>query len=388
MGNPLHALHEAADAEFQPYGDVPVVSTFGEPQAEYAAIRKGAAVMDRPHRGVLELRGKDRLAFLNNLLTNQTWDKAAKKGLAAGQCVYSFFLNTKGRIVADMNVIELGEATLIETDQRLLETLRQALEKFIFGEQVSIENQAAALHQLLLAGPAALGVLRRVAEGETPELAVMSAARVKLLGQEVVIFRDDVCGVPGYTLIMPVAAANELWDRLTASESKAEDEAQFMRFSGLARPVGWAAFNATRIEAGRALFGIDFAEPALDGSDPGVLPAETGQVTFGRAVSLTKGCYLGQEIVARMHSRGQLARQLAGIRMDGDALPVAGTKVFDAQQNEVGGVTSSTLSPVLSNAAICLGYVKRPLYAEGSKVIVPAEGALREGTVVPLPFLR
>src|SRR5436309_3565914 len=78
MSNPLHAAHEKAGAEFQPYGQIPIVSTFGEPQAEYAAIRKSAAIIDLPYRGILELTGKDRHVFLNNLLTNQTWDKEKK----------------------------------------------------------------------------------------------------------------------------------------------------------------------------------------------------------------------------------------------------------------------------------------------------------------------
>ena len=91
--NPLLELHRQADAEFQPYGEIEIVSTFGEPQAEYSAIRKACALLDLPQRGVLELTGKDRLAFLNNLLTNQTWDKAAKSGLTAGRGVYAFLLN-------------------------------------------------------------------------------------------------------------------------------------------------------------------------------------------------------------------------------------------------------------------------------------------------------
>src|SRR5881398_2564837 len=88
--NPLHNLHQQAEAEFQAYAQVQIVSTFGEPQAEYAAIRKAAALIDQPQRGILELTGKDRLEFLNNLLTNQTWDKSAKQGLAAGRGVYAF----------------------------------------------------------------------------------------------------------------------------------------------------------------------------------------------------------------------------------------------------------------------------------------------------------
>src|SRR5688572_30593089 len=114
MANPLHALHEKAQAEFQAYGQIQIVSTFGQPQAEYAAIRKSAAILDMPFRGILELTGKDRHPFLNNLLSNQTWDKEKKTGLGAGHGVYAFFLNTKGRIVSDMNVLELGDRTLLE----------------------------------------------------------------------------------------------------------------------------------------------------------------------------------------------------------------------------------------------------------------------------------
>jgi folate-binding Fe-S cluster repair protein YgfZ len=108
-----------------------------------------------------------------------------------------------------------------------------------------------------------------------------------------------------------------------------------------------------------------------------------------RAVSFTKGCYPGQEIVARMHARHQIARQIVGIRMNDDALPIAGAQVFDAQGNDViGAITSSTISPILSNAAICLGMVKRPHFSTGTKLSIPAEGKMREGTVVELPFLK
>jgi glycine cleavage system aminomethyltransferase T len=107
-----------------------------------------------------------------------------------------------------------------------------------------------------------------------------------------------------------------------------------------------------------------------------------------RAVSLTKGCYPGQEIVARMHARKQIAKQLVGIRMNDDALPIAGAQINDEQGNTVGGVTSSTISPILSGAAICLGYVKRPLFSLGTKVTIPAEGQMRQAMVVQTPFIE
>src|ERR1035441_8737462 len=131
--NPLHTLHEQAQAEFQPYGPIEIVSTFGEPQAEYAAIRKGAALFDLPQRGILELTGKDRLVFLNNLLTNQTYDKQTKTPMPAGNTVYAFLLNAKtGRIISDLNVLEQGERTLLETDVRLVSSIQSVLEKYIF----------------------------------------------------------------------------------------------------------------------------------------------------------------------------------------------------------------------------------------------------------------
>jgi folate-binding protein YgfZ len=195
-----------------------------------------------------------------------------------------------------------------------------------------------------------------------------------MLGTDVTLWRDDPCGVPGFHLILPAPSAAAIWNHFV-SIAGTDDQLGKRKL----RPIGWAAFNATRIEAGRALFGIDF--------DDSILPAETGPLTMSRAVSFTKGCYPGQEIVARMHARQQVAKQIVGIRMQTEALPIAGAQVMDESgTNPIGGITSSTLSPVLSNAAICLGYVKRPHFAVGTKLKIPAEGALREGIVVSLPF--
>jgi len=366
--------------EFQAYGQTPIPLTFGEPQAEYAAIRKAAAIVDRPYRGILELTGKDRHSFLNNFLTNQVWDKEKKTGLGAGQVVYGFFLNTKGRIISDMNVIELGDRTWLEMEEEKVETVRAAFEKYLFAEQVKLKSLVGVVHQLFITGPRAAESLSLVgwarptaAEdgGQCPPY----ASTAQVLGEMITVFRDDICGVAGYALLIPTSAAQRFWDHFTQTGQREFDDD--MRFRGLARPCGWAAFNTTRIEAGRPLFSIDF--------DESVLPAETG--LFERAVSLTKGCYLGQEIVARMHARGQVARKLVGIRMESDALPLAGTKIYDDQQNEIGGITSSTISPILSSVAICLGYAKKPFFATGTKLRIPAEGSMQIGEVVNTPFM-
>jgi aminomethyltransferase len=371
--NPLFELHREGEAEFQAYDQLQIVSTFGEPEAEYAAIRKAAAVMDQPQRGVLEVAGRDRLPFLNNLLTNATWDKAAKRGLEPGQGVYGFFLGNNGRIRADMNVLERGDRTLVEMDTRLVEPVREAFGKYLFAEQVTLINRVESLHEISILGPGAREILTTATGSEAPELGALGSASLRLFETEITVWRDDICGAPGYHLIVEIGSAARIWQELLS---------RFGQSSYLGRrplrPAGWAAFNATRIEAGRPLFGIDF--------DDSVLPHETGQLD--RAVSFTKGCYLGQEIVARMQARGQFARQIVGIKMADDALPIAGAVIQDDKDNQIGGISSSTVSPILSSAAICLGIVKKQFTPAGTILNIPAEGQMRKGTVVELPFIK
>jgi folate-binding protein YgfZ len=372
--NVLYDLHRQAEAEFQAYGDLEIVSTFGEPPAEYSAIRKGCGLMDLPYRGLLELTGEDRLPFLNNLLSNQTFDKQTKTPLAAGKGVYAFLLNAKsGRIIADINVIERGDRTLLDLDVRLIETVRQTLERYQFAEQVKIAVKTDSLHQIALHGPGGAAVLQQAAGAEVA-LQPGESTSVSLFGQEAIVWRDDPAEVPGHMLIVAADSARAIWMELL-SRFGAVDQLGKRTL----RPIGWAAFNATRIEAGRPIFGIDF--------DDTILPHETG-LALERAVSFVKGCYPGQEIVARMHARQQVARKIAGIRLEGDALPIAGTKILDQAGNEIGGVTSSTISPILSNSAIALALLKKPHFAVGTTVRVPAEGEIRTATVVELPFLK
>jgi folate-binding protein YgfZ len=379
LPNPLLHLHNSANAETLPYGSTEIVSTFGEPQAEYSALHKSAGLFDMPFRAVLELTGKDRLPFLNNLLTNQAFDKNAKTPMASGSMVYAFLLSAKnGRIIADMNVLELGDRTLLELDGRVVETVKEALEKYLFAEKVSIRSLVGEVHEISIHGPGSAVVLETLLDaGTIPAPSGCGTARI--IGHDAVVWRDDPCGSPGFMLIIPSAAAVAIWNHLIATFASPNVTGAAINVGKrLLRPIGWAAFNSTRIEAGRPLFGIDFDETFL--------AAETGQLN--RAVSFTKGCYPGQEIVARMHARKQLAKQIAGIRMEGDALPIAGTHIYDEASNQIGGITSSTLAPILSNAAICLGILKKPFFNIGAALQIPAEGAMRKATVVELPFKR
>jgi len=368
--NPLKKLHEQAEAEFQPYGDMEIVCTFGEPQAEYAAVRKSCALIDMPQRGLLQATGRDRIEFLNRLLTNQLLGKDSKTPLPSGAGVYAFLLNNKGRIVADLNILERGDRTLLETDARNIVNILEILQKHVFSEKLEFTSQIETTHQIALHGPGSPEVLQHLF-GEAPPMESLGSATMKFDNAEAVIWRDDPCGVPGFNILVPSELAADLWMKILSAFPPGEPGKRQVR------PAGWAVFNTARIEGGRPLFGIDF--------DDTVLPAETGQLQ--RAVSFTKGCYLGQEIVARMHARGQVARGIVGIKMREDALPIAGAPIVDDQQNQIGGITSSTISPVLSNASICLGLVKNAFSTLGMELRIAAEGAFRQGVVTQLPFI-
>ncbi|HWB53427.1 MAG TPA: glycine cleavage T C-terminal barrel domain-containing protein, partial [Tepidisphaeraceae bacterium] len=356
MPSILHHLHAAAGAEFQPYADIEIVTTFGHPQAEYAAVRTAAAIIDLPQRGLIELTGKDRLPFLNNLVTNQT-------KLETNHGVYAFLLNTKGRITTDLNVLELGDRTLLELDRRMAEIVAKTLEKYVFTEDVKIQLRLSEMAEIALHGPTAPKILHEYIATDVSTMSPLACVQVN----STILWRDDVLGVPGYHLICPVSELENIWQSLLKTFASPDPvQAAKQRL----RSIGWAVYNTTRIEAGRPFFGIDF--------DDTVLPAETGQMN--RAVSLTKGCYLGQEIVARMHARNQVPRKIVGLRISEDALPIAGTAFPE------GLITSSTVSPVLSNACIALALVKKPFYEIGTKLKVPAEGAMRDAIVLSLPF--
>lgn len=403
----LEHLRGDDEVEWAGWGQTPVPQLFGEPQAEYAAIRKACGLIPSFERGVIVATGKDRLSFLNNLLTNGLVHKETKQPLSAGHGCYSFLLNLKGRVVADFIVLEPAgrDETLLIVERRLAPMLVEAIDRYRFTEKVKLSDASDRYDVLGLHGPGTLDLLDAAADAPvtfepTPEnfpaTFDLPTTTPKLGGVEAIAWRDDVCGVPGVGLLVPRQSSVAVWNDLTTRFGQTLDEREYG--PRRLRPVGWAMFNANRIEAGRPLLGVDFAaaapsrpgpkkEDADGGEEPkgGTLPAETGPL-FERAVSVTSGCYLGQEVVARMHARKVTAKRIVGIRMTEDALPTAGVPV-EVEGNPVGTVTSSTLSPILSAACICLATVKRPHFEVGTKVTIPAEGRHATGEVVALPFL-
>jgi tRNA-modifying protein YgfZ len=368
---------------------VEMVESFGSFAAEYAAIRRHVAVLHEPQRGVLRFTGADRQDFLHRLLTQEV------RKMAGGDTRRSFQLNDKGRIVADV-MIHHGDAdTWLEGDRHDLPALKTLLEGKLFIDDVQIEDWSDQRVAVSVMGPATLPLLQSLEMRDEHGLLEKPGTHhvITLAGKRVTAYRHEPCGVLGVRLLIPTEDAASLYESLVraagyepetaaalANPQAAADAAASRRQGLRGRPVGWLAFNTARIEAGSPLFHIDFG--------PDSLPAETGLLS--ETVSFTKGCYLGQEIVARMHNLGHPKRVIVGLKMTDDRLPIAGAQVMEQglkQGTVVGAVTSSTLSPLLGSVSIAIATMKWGFHNPGTQVTVAADGQLVAATVQGTRFM-
>jgi len=354
-----------------------VVAQYAEVELEYAAIRSGVALIDCPERATLVVTGEDRVDFVNRLVTQEI----AK--LADGGVACAFLTNRKGRIDADLVIVRLADALLVDTLAHDVAPVRDALEKLHFSEDVAFTSRVGTHARLMLAGPKAEGALKALGLDAAATGAPAAACWRAALGDaHAEIWRVEEFGAPGFALSVPIAHAANLWRSLVTFG---------------ARPAGWFATNTARIEAGTPYFRIDFG--------PTNLPAETG--VLASRVSFTKGCYPGQEVVARMQHLGKPKQMLTGLRIEADLLPVAEAQVFavsgavaspaalpdasasapTALGDQVGVVTSSGIAPMLGAAPVAFAMLSSSAYGEGTRVLVNAEGEQAPATVCELDFL-
>lgn len=406
-GRPHHAPPRVA---WLPYGPpdadgatmCDLVATYGSVESEYAAIRRGVGLLDAPHRATLRATGSDRIAFLNRMVTQEL------KDLANGQCRASFWLNRKGRIDADLLVCAEpgdGGALLIDVDVHQAASALTSLTSYVFAEDIALIDDTASRHRICVHGPESIVLLRRASTSPTWSIAPGAVDQVTIADSNVIVARRDDTGEVGLHLFVPRDAVERVWDALAADDVDAPSAGGRPRL--VARPIGWHAYNIARIEAGTPLMNVDF--------DTSCLPHETG--VLRDRVSFTKGCYLGQEVVARMQSLGKPKQTLVGLRIEGDALPeagglvhvrapavgVAGSAERDAVPSQapvagaapadafalgepVGTITSSTISPMLGAAPVAFAMVKTAHAESGRRLFVVGDGVRAEAVVGSLRF--
>lgn len=280
---PLTGLHRRLGAEIGEPDGFPVPLRYGPVEEELRTLKESAGIVDLSWRGRLELLGKDRLRFLNSYVTCDV------KGLTPGAGAYGFFTSPQGRILSDAVLLAQEDRLWVEIGPGQDEPIGSHLRKYLLADRVEVRGLDDMLPIVLL-GPRAEAVLGADLSSLEKE---WSHGRIAVHGTEVELQRRGLMGAPAWTLWVSASVAAPLVDKLMEEG---------------ARPVGFAALEALRVEAGIPRFGRDFG--------PDNFPQETG---IEEAVSYTKGCYLGQEVVARIHYRGGVQNLLRKLVFEGGA---------------------------------------------------------------------
>jgi folate-binding protein YgfZ len=312
-----------------------------------------AGLIDRSSSGRILLTGADRRSYLQGLLTNDI------EALTPGTGCYATMLTAQGRMMSDMRVLELGDEVLLDVPSVVTTAIRDHLDRFVFAEDVQVEDVSATRAEIGVYGPGAGDLLARAGvEGELPSF-LFGSTRGRLAGADIIIVRSDEAGAAGYDLITGAAHGDAVTAALIAAGAVRVDEADA---------------EAVRIESGRPRFGVDM--------DTDTIPLEAGLEE--RAISRSKGCYVGQEVIVRVQDRGhgRVAKRLVGLTFDaGASVPPAGARITGGEK-EVGRITSATWSPALARP-IALGYVHRDFVEPGTAVTVDGAPAL----VAALPLV-
>ena len=351
---PLHDAHEQAGARLVEADGWTVPADYGNPAAEHETVRERVGVIDRSDRGKIEVTGKDRATFLHGLVSNDV------KGLAPGQGNESTLLDVHGKVGAVLVVHCLPDRLVLETDPHLRESLLATIDRYLFSERAELEDVTTASGILTVAGPGARKIVEQAVGAAIPDIARWHHVVVRVEGSEIMVVRTEDTGEDGYDLWAPTAGLAVLWDRL--------------RDAG-ARPVGRAAWDVLRLEAGGVRHGVDV--------DASTLLLET---SLDQAYSLNKGCYLGQEVVARITYRGHVNRKIVGFRFDDARLPEPGARVMVGDR-EVGRITSAVVSPALG-VGLALGFLRREYWEPGTRVEVQGGAGTLSAQVAVLPFYR
>ncbi len=361
--------HREHGADLIDIGSARVPAQFGDVPAEYDAAAKGVGLHDRSYRGLIEITGGDRAAWLHNLTTNDI--KSVKPGCG----LYTFALNIKGRVLFDGNVLALPDALLLDIDRRWIGPAIEHLGKYIIMEDVQLADRSADFARLALVGPRASevceragllpsdgGVAQAQACGSLTAGESLHHAEVRIGDAACRVVRHDFAGPTALELIVPASNALEVWKHLLKIGQSIE-----------LTPVGLDALQILRVEAGLPW--------SLEDIDADVLPAETRQID--RGVSFTKGCYLGQEIVERMRARGAPANLLVGLSFAGGEVCAGASLTHNGQS--VGRVTSAAQSFKLDRR-IGLGYVKSDFAESDTRLLAVGGNSETTCQTCEIPF--
>ncbi len=329
--------HKSKGAEFEDFFGVEVPSSYGDIEKEYWALRKNAGVRDVSFFGKVKITGRDAQNFLHRMISNDV------KSLQTGKGVWALFLDIKGHIQGDMKIYRFEDFLMMILQRHALDRVTKGLDRYVISEQLRMIDVSEEFGLFQIFGPDAAAVLQSkgIQSLPTEELSFQSAS---LNGMEIQIIRMGT----GYSILVPAGSATDL-----------------LNFLDL-QPIGQRAFNIFRIETGLPVLGLDF--------DDSNLPQES---RLDNAISFTKGCYLGQEVIARLDAQGHVNKILMGLESEAELKPEQ--KLYFAEK-EIGKITSAAYSP-LKKLNVGLGYVRRE-HAKDGQTLQSGNDAGNNTTVI------
>ena len=356
----LHSIHQQLGASFDAVGEWDMPTHYGDPVAEHHAVRNGVGLADLSHRGLLQVTGDDRVTWLQSIISNDLTP------VTPGQWLYSSFMTNKGKILGCFRVYRLEESLFVEDAGEVGDATYQALKKFLlYGTKAKMKHCGDAWGILLVSGPKAPQLLRQALDVDVAALSTGAFLTHDLNGQSILIAGTEETGERDIEILAPVEVMEPVWRRLWDAGKSVD-----------LRAIGTQARESLRIEAG-------IPKPGPDLNDR-IVPPEAN--LEGKAFSLNKGCYPGQEVVARMDTYGNIKRRLVGLVMESreNGIPPAEAKLFSGDR-EVGWISSAVHSPTL-NAVIALGFPLRDFSTPGTALDVEINGQRQPAVVRALPF--
>ncbi|HYK87722.1 MAG TPA: aminomethyltransferase family protein [Acidobacteriota bacterium] len=353
LRSPLHDTESARGARFATYYSREVVEEYAGARSEYEAVRQQAGALDLSYLGKLSATGRDRVRYFHSMLSNDI------RNLRDGTGCHATLLTHQGRLESDLYVYSFPEELWVECPPAGADRLFETLNKYIVGDQVLVEDMSDQLAVLSLQGSHSRELLERSVGTSLEDLPLLGHKSIETASGRWVVAHRDRTGCDGYDLWLPSGEASRVWTR-------------WLDFDGIP-PVGHLALNWLRTEAGIPWFGSDMGTENL--------PMEFG---LDSAISTTKGCYRGQEIVTRILHRGHLDRRLGAVSVNSTVVPTRGAEVR-VQGARAGAVTSAILSPRLGRP-LALAILKLDCLKPGTAVEVAYGEASHPGEVVSLPL--
>jgi len=354
--SPLRELHIHLGAVMTERDAWSVPASYGDELFEYAAVREGGAgLIDLSSRGCLIVSGSEAIQFLNGLITNDV------KTLAENHWMPAAFPNVQGRLIASVRVVHRQDGFLIDTEPATHEPVLKSLNRFTLAGDFRVRDLSDDTAHLSVQGAQSSEIITAVFDEASANIERDGSQTVEWGDGEVTIIRATHTGEDGFDLLVRAKAAAALWDSLQTAG---------------ARPCGFDALEILRVEGGIARYGRDMDETHV-----------VSETNLDDAISFTKGCYIGQEIIARIKYRGHVAKKLTGVMFDQALKIESGSSIRSIDDKEIGRVTSVTLSPHLGRT-LAMGYVKYDYLAPGTSVKVVSSENEFPVEVRGLPFVR